>query len=401
MKLKFKLRYLAEAIIFGYFYAILCDALYIGLQNILALSAIGYTAIARDNGLRLAIQKPYALWLMSFTLFIWLGLLWSNSTASVLNMGKTYTKMCIMLLFIYIHTNSFDKLILRIKQFMVAAVIMMLKVVFANLSGQSRLNSFTYGVGLHFNSVAQILAFSIILVFWFFFVPRKKKKSGFLPYAAYVLAAYAMIIWSGSRKSILIPVVGIMFVLIVGEFGLKRRLRYFMLAALAGLAALYVIASNELLAARFMDLFNSMFKGMETDVSEVERRYFRGLALSLFAQNPIVGLGADGFMNHLAQSGYSHVAYCHNNWLEVLSAFGIVGGGIYYAYYVYAMLRLRKYKSVNQQFSVFLLATLIVLIAFEYGIVTYYFPMYHVLICFAAIYFRCNVRKTEKGRING
>ena len=184
------------------------------------------------------------------------------------------------------------------------------------------------------------------------------------------------------------PIIGMLIIIAFGEFGVKKKIRYFIIAVLLGVAAGYVVLSNDLLSARFIDLFNTMFKGATTDVSEVERKYYRETAAMLFLKNPIVGFGADGFMNYLKQIGYTHIAYCHNNWLEILSAYGIIGGVLYYWYYVYAAIQLKKSRLNFCRMGVVLFSIVIVLFAFEYGIVAYYFPMYHVLFCFIAIFIK-------------
>lgn len=389
MSTKIKISTISDIIILLYFCTILGDALNLTLLNLITFSALIFYFLNGARNIRATVKSSYFLWLLAFTSFVWIGSIWATSMTSAFNMGKTLTKLTIMMMFIYANTDSFEKLCLRIKQFLFASSFMMLKVLLCYSSGRSRLDAFTFGAGLHFNSVAQILAFSIILAFWLVLAQktvRYSKETVF--YYIYIIAAYLMIVWSGSRKSILMPIVGLMIIIAFGEFGVKKQIRYLIVAVLLGIAAGYVVLSNDLLSARFIDLFNTMFKGATTDVSEVERKYYRETAAMLFLKNPIVGFGADGFMNYLKQIGYTHVAYCHNNWLEILSAYGIIGGVLYYWYYIYAAIQLKKSRLNFYRMGVVLFSIVIVLFAFEYGIVTYYFPMYHVLFCFMAVFIK-------------
>lgn len=389
MSAKIKISTISDVIILLYFCTILGDALNLTLLNLITYSALAFYFLRGARGVRFVVKSSYFIWLLAFTLFVWIGSVWATSMTSAFNMGKTLTKLTIMMMFIYVNTDSFEKLCFRIKQFLFASTFMMCKVLLCYFSGRSRLDAFTFGVGLHFNSVAQILALSIILAFWFVLAQkmiRYSKEAIF--YYIYIIAAYLMIVWSGSRKSIIMPIIGMMIIIAFGEFGVKKKIRYFIIAVLLGVAAGYVVLSNDLLSGRFIDLFNTMFKGATTDVSEVERKYYRETAAMLFLRNPIVGFGADGFMNYLKQIGYTHIAYCHNNWLEILSAYGIIGGALYYWYYVYAAIQLKKSRLNFCRMRVVLFSIVIVLFAFEYGIVTYYFPMYHVLFCFIAIFIK-------------
>ena len=389
MSAKIKISTISDIIILLYFCTILGDALNLTLLNLITFSALAFYFLRGARGIKSVVKSSYFLWLLAFTSFVWIGSIWATSMTSAFNMGKTLTKLIIMMVFIYANTDSFEKLSLRIKQFLFASTFMMLKVVLSYFSGKSRLDAFVSGAGLYFNSVAQILAFTIILAVWLVLSQKAVRHSkGTVFYYIYIIAAYLMIVWSGSRKSILMPIVGLMIIIAFGEFGVKKQIRYLIVAVLLGIAAGYVVLSNDLLSARFIDLFNTMFKGATTDVSEVERKYYRETAAMLFLKNPIVGLGADGFMNYLKQIGYTHIAYCHNNWLEILSAYGIIGGVLYYWYYIYAAIQLKKNKLNLHRMGVVLFSIVIVLFTFEYGIVTYYFSMYHVLFCFIAIFIK-------------
>lgn len=402
MNLRLKKSTIADIIILAYMCNVIGDALNLMVQNLIVFIALVFLVVDGSDRLMRTIKSTYGVWLIGFVAFIFVGRIWAISPSSVANMGKTILKMSIVLFFIFGYTNTYEQLIKRIKQFMFATVFMMVRVVLAFVSGYSRLDAFTYGVGMQFNSVAQILALTIIVAIWFVLNDAKlQKKLWITPYTIYIAAAFAMIIWSGSRKSILIPIIGLLLIIIMGEFGIKRQFRYLILAILVGIVALYVVSSNDLLSSRFVDLFETMFRGGSTDVSALERKYYRETAALLFIQNPIVGLGAEGFMNYLRNIGYSHVAYCHNNWLEILSAFGIIGGIIYYWFYMKLFLGLKKSKRVYGRMGVVLLSTLVVLFVFEYGIVTYYFPMYHILFCFMAIFLKCSYMTAQKEESNG
>ena len=95
---------------------------------------------------------------------------------------------------------------------------------------------------------------------------------------------------------------------------------------------------------------------------------------------------------------YSHVAYCHNNQLELLSTLGIIGFIIYYS--IYAMILIRSFKNLKKERNIDNILPfifIITLIVFEYGIVSYYRFEYIPIICLFFIMSNINRRElTER-----
>ena len=331
---KIKISAISDIIIFLFFCNILGDALNLTILNIIVALSVGCTLLRGVGNFIKVIASSLGIWLISFTICIFCSCLWALSYDSAMNMAKTFIKVAFMSIFIYLETDTFDKLIIRIKQFLVATVFMMAKVMLAYFSGHDRLNAFSYGTGNHFNTVAQILALSVVLAFWFITNQNKgDKKTKAIIYYIYIIMAFAMIIWSGSRKSILIPVVGIASIVLIGKFDFKARFRYIAIGVLVAMLVLYIVQSNDMLSSRFKDLYNALFLGSDDDASALERQFYRDTAWNLFTQKPILGWGANSFMVYLERINYWHIAYCHNNWLEILCSYGIIGGILYYWFY--------------------------------------------------------------------
>ena len=399
MTWKIKISTISDIIIFLFFCNILGDALNLMLFNIILLLSIGCILIKNIGNYIKSVFSLYGIWLLTFSLIIFASSFWALSQSSAMNMAKTFIKVAFMSIYIYCETDTFEKLLLRINQFLAATVFMMAKVMIAYFTSNDRLDAFTQGAGLHFNTVAQILAFSIILSFWFI-INQKNNKNNIRRmiyiYYSYILLAFLMIIWSGSRKSIMIPIIGIACVILVGKFELKSRFRYIAFGLLIGFVVVYSVMSNDVLSNRFSDLFDTLLYSSDSDVSAIERQYYRDTAWHLFLNKPLLGWGADGFMEYLDRIRYSHVAYCHNNMLEILSSFGIIGFGLYYWFYFFLLIRLFMVKEKYFNMGTILFTVILVLLIFEYGIVTYYFSIYHVLFCFAAIFLKFNNKKLKR-----
>lgn len=366
--------------------------------NVLMFSSIGFMLLRGVGELLKSVKSAYGIWLLLFAALIYASAFWALSQSLAMNLANTFFKAVVMLLFVYSETNSFDKLILRLKQFMAATLFMMAKILIAFFSGQNRLNSFVKGVGLYFNTVAQILALAIVLALWFIFNRRQHKGMTAWVCCLYVVAAYTMIIWSGSRKSLLIPLVGLFIVVLIGRYDIRARFRWIIFALFVMVVIWHFVMSNVELSGRMDNLFSTLLSDSKSDVSVLERQYYRDTAWKLFLQKPFFGWGANGFMAYLTQIRYAHVAYCHNNWLEIMSSFGIVGAVIYYWFYAYLIVKLYQNRELEWNMGSFFLTIILIFVIFEYGIVTYYFTIYHVLFCFAAIFLKC-ASKQPAGRL--
>ena len=167
-----------------------------------------------------------------------------------------------------------------------------------------------------------------------------------------------------------------------------------------GISIIYVILkNNETLSLRMTELFES-FAGKEvSDYSVNERSFFRSTAMKVFLENPIIGIGINNFAAYMEQIGYSHIAYSHCNYTEILSNLGIIGFCIYYYIYGYIVAKsiklLKKYKEEKLELY-YPIVLIFVLLMFEYGFVSYYIfeAQVQIFICYLLISFQM-ARKEE------
>ena len=74
----------------------------------------------------------------------------------------------------------------------------------------------------------------------------------------------------------------------------------------------------------------------------------------------------------LARDYLNFNAYLHDNFVELLCGGGIIGFGLYYAMYVCLFSQLWKYRHVDRQRVAFFTLWLVLMLAMNYGMVTYY-----------------------------
>lgn len=353
---------------------------------------LGITFICSKAGIiRLYKDMNYTLWYGFFIILGLLSLIWCLSR----NYAIASIKYCIVnLLFTYVIINyatNVNKIMEIMKMYIVGALIMGLSAVYGyDFSGIS--SKFGENIGVHFNAIALTSAFAA--VFSYYLCLELKKKIYLL--WAFLLACVVII--PGSRKALLIMISGIIILSII-KFGIKRIYIVLPIIILFLYYFNYLINTNEYLYKMIGSRLGNLLYVFQDDVSSVddasliERRYYIELAIDLFKRKPILGWGIHNFAAYLERIGYDHVAYCHNNWLEVLSNLGIIGFVAYYSMYVKLFVSFVKNK--RKELVHFLgIMLLLLLTVFEYGLVDYYMPQFQIII--AIIYVIMTRIKGEK-----
>lgn len=223
------------------------------------------------------------------------------------------------------------------------------------------------------NGLGMIFAWSSFLYIFLFTI--EKKSSVYLILAGECLFVCAM---TGSRKAIIIAVFCMAF-----YFILKDR-NYKLILNIAIACVVVVIAWNvimkvpelyQILGRRVYYLYEVYFLNRNVaNFSIIERAYYRKTAIELFMHHPVMGIGFDGFREYMAMIKYSHVAYSHCNYTEILANGGILGFLLYYGSTSMLLFRyVEKWIFGNlTQIGVFGMVILMMFLILEYGCVTYY-----------------------------
>lgn len=201
----------------------------------------------------------------------------------------------------------------------------------------------------------------------------EKRKSSLIRCGIYLLG----ILLTGSRKGIVSAGV-VLFLLPMLDIFQKRRavfykvLRYIFIGGLicaVGLVMLFKIPALYEIAGQRVEamLAGIVSAGAETDSSLEYRDMFIDYAKMYFHQSPVVGIGIDNFKYVNFIEGY----YAHNNYWEILTGSGIIGGCIYYATYLVLGIRLWKAKKRGTQNALAMLVYLCVMVLTDYYMVSY------------------------------
>ncbi len=216
------------------------------------------------------------------------------------------------------------------------------------------------------NGVGMSCAFAII-----FAVCKFVKAKGYLKilYAVAAVVCMPAVMFTGSRKSILILMVAfVVFVLFYSEN--KNFIKNVLLGiVLIGIViwAIYYIPAFEVIKTRFEATFNFLGGNTTTvDVGDANRMRYLEQGIKVFLENPFFGAG-------FCSSHYYFGVYSHNNFIELLMNGGLALFLTFYSMYALSFILNMKYRRNIPRFYFAIAITILAMIlTADIGVVTYY-----------------------------
>lgn len=322
-------------------------------------------------------------WLFLFWGWYFLSTLWSMNIADTSYCLVSSIKVILLSLIISTlinNKNDVDKLFkLLILSLIISMIVLFIKTPLSTW-GTERVG---YSIGLNPNALGLRYSMGVIMCFYYFnsiksdFNIKIGKKIFLLIILVIAMLLFSLVIlYSGSKKALFCLVFGLLFYIFVTTKGIKKYFKFIIFVVFLVFMWNFIKNNNEfykVIGSRIEDYINYTFynKISKYDVSSIERDFFREEAFNLFKSNWLFGVGGNGFVTHMRNIGHSHVAYCHNNYLELLCTLGIIGFSIFYSFIFKIVCNLYK-KIKNNQFNVMLLALVICMLISDYGGVSYY-----------------------------
>ena len=204
-------------------------------------------------------------------------------------------------------------------------------------------------------------------------------------YLLIVAATFTVILFSGSRKSVLVVAFVAVFLIMNRQkrTGVGKRLTA-VAGAIAVIVAIVVVIMTvpafEVARVRLESLFE-VFLGGNFSVSDMRRMVYIRRGLSQFLKSPFFG-------NGMCYSVYMFGTYTHNNFVEMLLNFGVVGFIIYYSsYYISMRKALSKQFGYDRKRKILFIGIILSILVTEMGIITYYDRNIVVLLCTVSKYY--------------
>ena len=334
----------------------------------------------------------YHAWLIVFAGIVFFSRYWAFSRTNAIDIFSTvlYNVVCLSCVAFLLYQDK-RRIRLVLGCMVIAPLLLELRVVatgglFAFLSGR------TLG-SISANTVGLFSAFGVYLAYAFC---RESKNSAWLLLAALNLCVTLL---SASRKAIMvIALVAILLVILDAEkrnvFGKAAKLlTVVIILAFASFLMLNIPFLYDLVGVRMEGLINGFLgTGTTVDASTQTRMRLVEYGLEWFGGNPIVGYGGDNFRALMAAYHPGGTAfYAHNNYVELLVSYGLIGAVSYYFLHVVLIARgfLHRRSLAFQDVTVFCL--LIGLLIMDYGFVDYYSRGAQLFLVLAwAVLCKCN-----------
>lgn len=238
--------------------------------------------------------------------------------------------------------------------------------------------------------------------------PRSKKDLMKKIFVIIMLIIFTFLtFFSGSKKALFFVVGSIAMYEIIVTKGIKKFLK-FIGVVVCLIIVIFLIFNNQKMYNVIGERIERMILTISnnntvntTDKSYTERQFYIEEAIDYWKQSPIFGNGGNTFVTRMRNINYSHIAYSHNNYTELLCTLGIVGLVLYYSYWLKTFLGLIKiFKSEKKQRekNIALLFSIIILLQFilDYGMVSYIIEFNIMLLCLFDSYVKSFSLKSQE-----
>lgn len=203
----------------------------------------------------------------------------------------------------------------------------------------------------------------VVLMCTYKFLYEKKKI-----YLALIVLPILISLGTGSRRGIISIFVAIVFLLLLRNFNYKIILNIFIV--ILGLYITYFLlkkANTGYLITRIESLFSLFLNRSNASSSDMVRMDMISKGLEMIKLKPILGYGAGAFKG---LSGFG--IYSHNNYIELLVNYGIIGLLSYYIIFVVFLIKLFRIAKTGYSYAKLLIAFIIMRLVSDFGNVSYY-----------------------------
>jgi len=195
---------------------------------------------------------------------------------------------------------------------------------------------------------------------------------------------------SGGRKTIIALVVCMMF-FIWKKGGHSGKKKFITIVAIC--SALYLLVYLVINVPWLYDVVGNRFEGLFSFItgnggdqvsSDSTRKKMIDIGLKGWTQRPIFGHGLDSF-KFFNKITTGHMYYSHNNYVEMLYDFGLIG---FLFYYVFIYKLYKKLLSLPEEYKIYSIlgiGILIELLMFDLGGVSYYMNGNMILLCIVSL----------------
>ena len=322
-----------------------------------------------------------AKWYLLFWVFYFMSIFWAKNPNDTLYYINNIIQIIGILLILPSILEDKKDIDAALKIIVLSMTITSIIVFFRSPNILSNIERLGDVVGLHPNTLGMRLAISNVILLYFIRDAKKTPSRSNIKKIVYILLFIIfsiLLVFTGSKKGLFVLIFGFLFFKIIHQKGLVSLIKITVSIVIITLAV-YLIYSNEvtyqIMGKRVEYMFNTITGNTTThriDTSLLERQFYAGQATKLFIRNPFFGYGGNNFVTYMNEISYSHVAYSHNNYLELLSTLGITGFTLFYSIWIITLFQVFKIYAIRKDYKTAIFMTLIlILLITDTGNVSY------------------------------
>lgn len=346
----------------------------------------------------------YLAWILVFFGYAYLSILWAISSDKAMDINNRFVQILFFAIFLTNRIKTHEEIIRYLKitvwASVYSAIVLLIKTPLSDF-GSERIGE---AIGVNPNFFGVRIAIACVISLYLFL----KNKKNFL-YALFSIGFLLLVIFTASRRSLFFILFSVcLYVFIKNLFASKeknapKKFLNILFAIFLLLCVYYLIMNIPFLYDTIGYRIDIGIENIGTDVGDgsiEERAYYEKTAIELFWKSPAIGVGLNGFAGYLSKIGYRHVAYSHNNYLELLCTLGLIGFTIFYSMMVYLIIKLFRLALVSKNdLSAFLLSILIAINFIGMWNVFYHNEFIYLPIVFSYILIIINKDVLKKGRV--
>jgi len=330
----------------------------------------------------------YFMFLCLYFLWALLTIFWAPEQQVTLTKIFTIGQICILCYLIYAYLDTKKKIEIALKMLMYSYIVLAFYTVYVYGIDKLFSGGVTDRIGSEISQI-NILGTSLSTgaILCFFYAYYKKTNIYYIFFALLFLLSS----FTGSRKSLLVFFLGIIFLLYLKNRS-KRIMEFIFKVLIVGVAVFFMLQLPmfEMVLYRMQTFFNLFTGTGKIDNSSVERSEMIALGWNLFTSNPVLGHGYDSFRYFLTDRR----TYSHNNYIEMLVNGGIIAFLTYYGMYAFCIFKLSKGVKKYDHSATLLMVIVIIQLAADFAVVSYYSKITFIFLSLFFAYIRISADRS-------
>ena len=274
----------------------------------------------------------YFFWSWAFTTLVVASVIWAYEPMIALSDALKVLLTVTVCFLVSVWLDSYEKITRLFNAILLSNLWMISRIILAVPFSYWGTRRFSYIFGLNVNPLSMRLVLGVVLAMFLIF-DNSKKKVKFI-YAIHVVISLGMILLLGSRRSLVAASVGFM---LLRTLTTRKIMKSVVFGAIITFVLIYVSLNVPILYTIIgQRLERTVYSVLGSGALDAGRANLISRGWDLFAQRPFGGWGAG---NYQYVSGFG--MYSHNNYVELLVSFGILGFPLFYVLHCIILLRTR------------------------------------------------------------